>query len=103
MACSRSTCQASHSQGAGASWRDEQEWPLARTRWTHFSLDATAQLLAEQAPSSTAQVSYQAPDGGATFTTCPFAADTEVTGRSPCVCGSSSSVEEMDLFATIRK
>ena len=89
-------------KGTGASWRDEQEWPLARTQWTRFSLDAATQHLSEQAPSSEAQVSYQAPDGGVTCTTRPFATDTEVTGPLSLRVWVSSSAKEMDLFVTIR-
>ena len=89
-------------KGTEASWRDEQEWPLARTQWTPFSLDATTQSLAEYAPGSKAQVSYQAPDGGVTFCTRPFAANTEVTGPLSLRVWVSSSAKEMDLFVTIR-
>ncbi len=89
-------------KGSGFAWRNEQEWPLARTRWTRLYLDAATQGLDEQVPESEAQVSYQAPEGGVTFTTAPFEDDAEITGPLSLRVWVSSSAIDMDLFVTIR-
>src|SRR5579884_1972694 len=89
-------------KGTGFTWRDEQEWPLARTQWTRFYLDSSCQGLQEHIPASQAQLSYQAPEAGVTFTTTPFETETEVTGPLALRVWVSSSTNELDLFVTIR-
>ena len=68
-------------------YRDEQEWPLARTEWTRYFLRAGGELGTQRPDSSGDAVFVNDPDlppnqlpPGATFQTAPFAADTEVTG-----------------------
>jgi predicted acyl esterase len=89
-------------KGTGFTWRDEQEWPLARTQWTRFYLDAALCSLQEAPPSAEEQLSYQALEAGATFTTAPFEADTEITGPLALHIWVSASTTELDLFVTIR-
>ena len=88
--------------GSGFSWRDEQEWPLAWTRWTRLYLDATGRTLAEEAPGAGAEVSYEAPDGGISFSTAPLSEDTEITGPLALRLWVSSTAPDMDLFVTLR-
>jgi predicted acyl esterase len=89
-------------RGSGFTWRSEHEWPLARTQWTHFYLDAADMSIGERVPNSPAHVSYAAPEGGISFVTAPFAQETEVTGPLALRLWVSSCTTEMDLFVTIR-
>ncbi len=68
-------------------YRDEQEWPLARTEWTRYFLRAGGELGTQRPGAPGDAVFLNDPDlppnqlpPGATFQTEPFAADTEVTG-----------------------
>ncbi|MGC2517941.1 MAG: CocE/NonD family hydrolase [Burkholderiales bacterium] len=111
-------------------WRHENEWPLARTRWTKFYLQPDARgrevqgTLVTAAPRKPASVSYSAsgmtkagvasaswtstafagslPQMGVSFETGPLEADTEVTGPVVLVLWVSSTTEDMDIFATLR-
>jgi uncharacterized protein len=112
-------------------WRHENEWPLARTRWTKLYLDLSAAgeaagggTLVEQNPAQTGSRSYfasglskvgsasasstQLAAGamqagmGISLTTPPLPHDTEVTGPVAAVLWVSSSTEDMDVFLTIR-
>lgn len=89
-------------KGSQISWRNENEWPLARTLWTRLSLDATTRRLDRQAPRAEAHVSYDAPYGGVTFFTEPFATDIEITGPLALHLWVSSSTDDLDVFVTIR-
>jgi len=42
----------------GGVWRDEQEWPLARTRWTPYYLRADGALSTEKPPEPSSSSSY---------------------------------------------
>ncbi|TAM82569.1 MAG: CocE/NonD family hydrolase [Acidobacteria bacterium] len=43
----------------GGYWRDEHEWPLARTRWTSFYLHRDGGLSSEQPSESDAKITYK--------------------------------------------
>jgi predicted acyl esterase len=88
--------------GSGFTWRNECEWPLARTKWTRFYLDAADKSIGERVPDSSAHVRYNAPEGGVTFVTAPLAQETEVTGPLALRLWVASTSTEMDLFVTIR-
>ncbi len=113
-------------------WRFEDEWPIARTRWTKFYLRPQARgrgqdlegALLTEAPRKTTAVSYAAsgmtkagvasaswtstaltgslPRSGVSFETEPLPADIEVTGPVVLVLWLASSTEDMDVFATLR-
>jgi len=115
-----------------ARWRFENDWPIARTRWTRLYLEPhtrarrgeTEGALVYDAPRKSASVSYSAsgmtkagvasaswtstalagslPRMGASFETAPFRSDTEVTGPAVLVLWVSSTTEDMDVFATLR-
>ncbi len=89
-------------KGREVVWRDEQEWPLARTQWSHFYLDAASTSIGARQPEGEAHVTYMAPQGNVTFTTAPFAQETEVTGPLALKLWVSSATDDMDLFVTIR-
>ncbi len=112
-------------------WRDEHEWPLARTRWTKLYLDlsrppadAIAGTLAVKNPPTVGSRTYAAtalgtmgstsaassqvmgggikPGMGISLETPHLAVDTEITGPLAAVLWVSSSTEDMDLFLTLR-
>jgi uncharacterized protein len=105
-----------------AEWRSENEWPLARTKWTRFYLEDGK--LSTDAPKKSSSIDYSAsgmtkagvasaswtstalagslPDMGASFLTDALKEDTEVTGPVVLVLWVASSTEDMDVFATIR-
>ncbi len=113
-------------------WREEKEWPLARTRWTKFYLEPRASgrggaaegALVTDAPKKAGSLSYSAsgmtkagvasaswtstvlagalPQLGVSFETEPLGADTEVTGPVTLVLWVASTTEDMDIFATLR-
>ncbi|MGN6571343.1 MAG: CocE/NonD family hydrolase [Pseudolabrys sp.] len=85
----------------GMTRRDENEWPLARTKWTRYYLDADAGALSIGAPASGA-AEYDAFGLGVTLRSAPFAADTEFTGPVAAKLFVSSSTADMDLFLTLR-
>ena len=82
--------------------RMEREWPLARTRWTHYHLDAAAGSLGTQPATAAGSVSYVAPEGGASFTTAAFDAETEFTGPASLRLWVSSTTTDMDVFVALR-
>jgi predicted acyl esterase len=82
--------------------RSESEWPLARTRWTHYYLDAEKMELTRDAPSSTKSLTYDPMGNGLTFTTAPLRAETEITGPSALKLWISSATADADLFIVLR-
>jgi putative CocE/NonD family hydrolase len=113
-------------------FRFENEWPLARTRWTKMYLkpnvgqqstngepegeivaampSTTGKTTYAASPPSHAGVSSSAPSHalgsvdrtGISFLTAPLTEDTEVTGPIVLALWVSSSSEDMDIFATLR-
>jgi uncharacterized protein len=113
-------------------FRFENEWPLARTRWTKLYLKLNAQQqnpsgepegeLVAAAPGQSGQTTYAASPPshagvsssapshaagsvdrtGISLISAPLPEDTEVTGPIVLVLWVSSSSEDMDIFATIR-
>ena len=87
----------------GNSIRSASDWPIPGTEWTKFYLDAKGRTLSLRAPRAQSSASYQAMAGdGVSFTTVPFARETEITGPVSARLWVSSSTEDMDLFLTIR-
>jgi len=90
-------------------WRYENEWPIARSEWTQLALDAARGSLARSAPAAEAAASYSAELGApresacARFATEPFAQETEFTGPVKLKLWVSSSDDDADLFAIVRK
>jgi hypothetical protein len=82
--------------------RAEREWPLARTSWTRFFLDAEDMRLTDSGPPSPGRVTYPGSGAGATFVTRPFASDTEITGPLAAKLLVSSETEDADLFLVVR-
>ena len=82
--------------------RHEDEWPIARTRWTKFHLDPAAHALVSESPGSAASVSYDAFGDGATFISAPLGHETEITGPLAARLFVSSSTTDADLFLVFR-
>ena len=82
--------------------RDENEWPLARTQWTHFYLDPRGLQLTPTPPPVEQTMSYEAMGDGLTFSTPPLERDTEFTGPSALNLWVSSSTVDADLFVVLR-
>lgn len=82
--------------------RHENEWPIARTRWTKFYLDPSSHALAAEPPSRAASVSYEALGDGATFVSVPLEHETEITGPLAARLFVSSSTADADFFLVFR-
>lgn len=85
----------------GSSERLEQEFPLARTQWTKYFLDAGDKRLAPEAPQAQASVNYEALGDGVDFSTA-FEQDTEICGPITAHLWVASSTNDMDIFAVLR-
>ena len=82
--------------------RDENEWPLARTVWTRYYLDAENGALSTDMPVASGRAEYDAKGDGITLRTGPFDADTEFTGPIAAKLFVSTLTTDMDLFLTLR-
>lgn len=82
--------------------RHEQEWPLARTRWTRFHLHAAGHTLETQPAQADAAVTFDALGDGVTFLSAPLQSRTEITGPLAARLTVSSSTEDADLFLVFR-
>jgi predicted acyl esterase len=87
---------------AGSHVRAEREWPLARTDWQRWYLDAGSLALTRDAPVTEASTAFEALGDGVDFATPPFAADTEFTGPLAARLYVASTTADMDVFATLR-
>jgi predicted acyl esterase len=80
--------------------RGEDEWPIARTKWTRFYLNKDK--LVEASVSVTGKVEYDPLNNGVTFSTTPFERETELTGPSSAKLFVSSTTSDADLFVVLR-
>jgi uncharacterized protein len=83
--------------GEGIVWRDEGEWPMARTQWRRLFLDAATGTLSFDAPAPEATVSYSAKDGERAFVF-TAATDVEFTGPMVARLWMSSTGYDLDVF-----
>jgi predicted acyl esterase len=88
--------------GEGFVERHEEEWPLARTQWTKFYLDAAGYLLGPQPPAGDSETSYKGFSEGVTFLTPPLERDMEITGPVAARLWVSSATEDTDRFLVLR-
>lgn len=82
--------------------RQEQEWPLKRTRWTKLYLQPDAATLSTQPPARAGKISYQGFSEGVTFMLPPQPQPMEITGPSAIKLFLSSSTTDADVFAVLR-
>jgi predicted acyl esterase len=81
--------------------REENEWPLARTKWTRFYLSPEGLRLSPE-PSAEGYITYPSMGDGVTFSTPPLEKETEITGPSALKLFISSSTIDADIFAVLR-
>jgi hypothetical protein len=81
--------------------RGENEWPLARTRWTKFLLQPDRSLGTEPAKDD-ATLAYQTSGDGLTFLTPPMTDEVEITGPVAAKLFVSSDTSDADLFLVLR-
>ena len=81
--------------------RHENEWPLARTKWTRFYLSLDGLRLSSEPPAE-GYVTYPAMGEGVTFSTPPLEKEMEITGPSALKLFISSSTPDADIFAVLR-
>jgi predicted acyl esterase len=82
--------------------RAEKEFPLARTVYTRFYLNAHDTSFGPDNAEVQSTVTYEAFSDGVSFTTAPFEQDTEITGFVSLRLWVASSTTDMDIFATLR-
>jgi uncharacterized protein len=82
--------------------RHENEWPLARTEWTKYYLDAGDLTLSDGPAQQDRSVSYPGFGDGVTFLTPPLRSETELTGPLAAKLFVSSATEDADLFLVVR-
>ena len=82
--------------------RAENEWPLARTKWTKFYLNPADYSLSTKKSSKTTKLSFEAMGDGLMFLTPPLEQDTEITGPSAVKLWASSSTKDADFFIVLR-
>ena len=82
--------------------RFENEWPIARTKWTRFYLDPIDAALTAEVPDKDATKAFDAMGEGVTFLSAPMSAETEITGPLALKLFVSSSTSDADIFAVLR-
>jgi predicted acyl esterase len=82
--------------------RHEQEWPLARTRWTRYHLQPDGCTLSTELPAGRAALTYDPLGEGLSFSTAPLEVETEITGPVAAKLFVSSASADADLFLALR-
>jgi predicted acyl esterase len=82
--------------------RAENEWPLARTRWTRFYLEPRDLSLRQGPLESAADLSYATSGEGLTFLTPSLTEQTEITGPAAAKLFVSSATSDADIFLVLR-
>lgn len=82
--------------------RAENEWPLARTKWTKLYFNPADYSLGNKRTSKTTKLSFDAMGDGLMFLTPPLEQDTEITGPSAVKLWASSSTKDADFFIVLR-
>lgn len=80
--------------------RDEQEWPLARTKWTKYYLHEDGSLSTDEGGDF--RFSFKAGSAGVNFFTEPLAEELEITGPAAASLLISSTTSDADIFLTIK-
>ena len=81
--------------------RFEDAWPIPRTRWTAYHLQADG-TLDRTAPAAPAALEFSATGSGLTFRSAPLGAETEFTGPLSARLWVSSTTEDADIFVVFR-
>ncbi|MEK5029461.1 CocE/NonD family hydrolase [Paenibacillus sp. FSL M7-1046] len=111
--------------GNSYTWRYENEYPLKRTQWTRFYLDASSKLLSVELPQAKSQLCYDGDKERESrhwaepfmvkafsreennskrilFETAPFENETEILGPIKLRLWASSTTDDMDIFVSLR-
>jgi predicted acyl esterase len=82
--------------------RHENEWPLARTRWTKLHLHPSDMTMSVDPQTSAGSVTYAGFGDGVTFLTEPLVDELEITGPIAAKLWVSSATQDADLFVVVR-
>ncbi|MHB8771578.1 MAG: CocE/NonD family hydrolase [Syntrophales bacterium] len=82
--------------------RYENEWPLARTRWTRFYLDPANLSLSTDPVAKEGTITYEGLGGGVTFRLPKLEKEMEITGPLAAKLFVSSTTRDADLFLILR-
>lgn len=82
--------------------RQENEWPIARTRWTKLYLNPSDQRLSSTYVAAEGRIEFDATGDGVTFLSPPLEQETEITGPSAVKLFVSSSTTDVDIFVVLR-
>jgi predicted acyl esterase len=82
--------------------RGESEWPLERTQWTKYYLQADGLALTPQEPATPTTLSYETTGDGLTFRTPPMTQSLEITGPVAAKLFVSSATADADIFLVLR-
>jgi predicted acyl esterase len=85
-----------------ASIRKEHEWPLARTQWQPFFLNALNSSLSSELITTSESTEFESNKNSVNFSTSVFSEETEFTGPVLLKLWISSSETDIDLFAILR-
>jgi uncharacterized protein len=81
--------------------RAENEWPLARTKWTRYYLHSEGFLTPDERPLED-EITYETSGHGVTFVTPPMKAELEITGPVAAKLWLSSDTTDADVFLALR-
>ena len=82
--------------------RHENEWPLARTRWTKFFLLPEGMSLALEPGKAPTRIDYHTTGEGLTFHTALLTEELEITGPAAAKLWLSSHTNDADVFVVLR-
>jgi predicted acyl esterase len=82
--------------------RAENEWPLARTRWTPFYLHPADRSLSREPANAETTLSYRTDGDGLTFLTPPMTEEVEITGPVAAKLFVSSDTTDADVFLALQ-
>lgn len=82
--------------------RMENEWPIARTKWTKLYIDPNSMSLNMEPLNADARINYDALSERITFSTPPMEEELEITGPIAAKLFISSSTKDADLFLIFR-
>ncbi len=82
--------------------RFENEWPIARTKWTKFYLHPNGHWLGTEPPKQPAKVEFEAMGKGVEFISAPLEQETEITGPLAAKLFLSSNTTDADIFLAFK-
>jgi uncharacterized protein len=82
--------------------RTEDEWPIARTRWTKLYLNPAGRGLSWSRLATEGRIEFDAVGDGVTFLSAALEHETEITGPSAVKLFVSSSMSDADIFVMLR-